>query len=169
MDVKEIGDEERLDVEEALAAADWVKPHLHYERGRVLAKEVRRLRAILCAIDPAAIKREEQEKYANVFNWLLGEDGDFPPSEPGRRYNWRGELKTRLATILQSSPADQGPAQNIDKVGGDRLAVEVAKLIERGVIDSRSPVADALLNYATGVFFGPVKVAKPARKYKARV
>lgn len=34
-----------------------------------------------------------------------------------------------------------------DKIGADRLADEVAVLVKRGVIDSRSPAADALLDY----------------------
>jgi len=39
------------------------------------------------------------------------------------------------------------PERPFDKRAADALANEVAKLIERGVIDSRSPAADALLDY----------------------
>lgn len=36
----------------------------------------------------------------------------------------------------------------------DALAIEVAKLIRDKIIDSRSPAADALLDYKGGKFFG---------------
>jgi hypothetical protein len=42
-----------------------------------------------------------------------------------------------------------------DKSAADALAVEVEKLIERKIIDSRSPAADALLNYRDGKIQGP--------------
>lgn len=46
------------------------------------------------------IRRECAGKYESIFKWLLGEDGDFPESVPGHRYNWRGELRIRLAAIM---------------------------------------------------------------------
>lgn len=34
-----------------------------------------------------------------IFRWLLGEDGDFPESQPGRRYGFRTELRARLRSV----------------------------------------------------------------------
>lgn len=39
------------------------------------------------------------------------------------------------------------PAINFDQIGADRLADEVAALVSGGKLDSRSPAADALLDY----------------------
>lgn len=43
--------------------------------------------------------------------------------------------------------AKENSALKYKTLGADRLADEVAALVTRGVIDSRSPVADALLDY----------------------
>lgn len=40
-----------------------------------------------------------EKKYQSIFAWLLGEEGDFPESEPGKRYGFRSELRKRLAII----------------------------------------------------------------------
>lgn len=45
-----------------------------------------------------AIEKTEK-KYAEIFNWLLGESDDFPRSEPGKRYGFRTELRQRLSLI----------------------------------------------------------------------
>lgn len=45
-----------------------------------------------------AIEKTEK-KYAEIFSWLLGESGDFPRSEPGKRYGFRTELRQRLSLI----------------------------------------------------------------------
>lgn len=37
--------------------------------------------------------------YDEIFKWLLGESGDFPRSEPGKRYGFRTELRARLANL----------------------------------------------------------------------
>ena len=42
-----------------------------------------------------------------------------------------------------------------DKRAADHLADEVAKLVERKVIDARSPAADALLDYRDPPFGDP--------------
>jgi hypothetical protein len=59
------------------------------------------------------------------------------------------------------APAE-GTLTAFDKAGADRLAVEVEKLIERHVIDSRSPAADALLDYRDGNIQGPHLTEEPA-------
>lgn len=51
-----------------------------------------------------------------------------------------------LETALQSARAAL-PESPFDKIGADRLADEVAVLIQRRIIDARSPTADALLDY----------------------
>ena len=53
----------------------------------------------------AYITKREQ-KYQEIFTWLLGENGEFPESEKGKRYNWRPELRNRLKA-LQNSQADE--------------------------------------------------------------
>lgn len=35
-------------------------------------------------------------KETEIFNWLLGLGGDFPASEPGKRYGFRTELRKKL-------------------------------------------------------------------------
>lgn len=35
-------------------------------------------------------------KETEIFNWLLGLSGDFPPSEPEKRYGFRSELRKKL-------------------------------------------------------------------------
>jgi hypothetical protein len=40
-----------------------------------------------------------KEKYDPIFKWLLGENGDFPESEQGKRYNFRTELRKRLQLL----------------------------------------------------------------------
>lgn len=42
---------------------------------------------------------EANAKHDEIYKWLLGESGDFPLSEPGKRYNWRTELRRRLAEL----------------------------------------------------------------------
>lgn len=45
------------------------------------------------------IVEEVEQQYDDIFSWLLGENGDFPISEKGKRYNWRSELRQRLSTL----------------------------------------------------------------------
>lgn len=64
---------------------------------------------------------------------------------------WRAE-GWEIEPIYDLSSPDAAPsvaesARPFDKIGADRLADEVAALITRGVLDQRSPVADALLDY----------------------
>ncbi len=54
---------------------------------------------LLSLRDEVIALREQVDRQKAVFQWLLGEDGDFPQSEPGHRYNWRIELRKRLAAI----------------------------------------------------------------------
>lgn len=46
--------------------------------------------------------RAENEKHQEIFSWLLGENGEFPESTPGKRYGFRTELRKRLAQSLLS-------------------------------------------------------------------
>lgn len=41
----------------------------------------------------------ERQRYDEIFKWLLGETGEFPHSVKGARYNWRSELRNRLAQL----------------------------------------------------------------------
>lgn len=45
--------------------------------------------------------KEIDRQYDDIFKWLLGENGDFLQSEPGKRYNWRSELRKRLQALKQ--------------------------------------------------------------------
>lgn len=47
-----------------------------------------------------AAMETERKQYDEIFKWLLGESGDFPESLPGTRYNWRPELRKRLAELV---------------------------------------------------------------------
>ena len=56
------------------------------------------------------------------------------------------EARTRIATLEEQ-------LVNVpywDAIGADRLAREVKALVDRGVIDSRSPAGDAWLDYEEG-------------------
>lgn len=66
-------------------------------------------------------------------------------------------LNEALDTIAftAADPGEREPLVTWDKRAADALAVEVEKLIERKVIDSRSPAADALLDYRDGKIQGP--------------
>lgn len=44
-----------------------------------------------------------EKTYDHIFKWLLGENGDFPESEPGKRYNFRTELRKRLQLLSNLS------------------------------------------------------------------
>jgi len=68
-------------------------------RGRILAS--RKLRSDL------ATARAERNEHLEIFAWLLGESGEFPESKPGARYNFRSELRKRLAA---ASPEPIRPA-----------------------------------------------------------
>lgn len=46
-----------------------------------------------------ATAEAEEKKYNEIFSWLLGENGDFPVSVPGNRYNFRTELRQRIADL----------------------------------------------------------------------
>jgi hypothetical protein len=50
-------------------------------------------------------------------------------------------------SLHSRAASSSGEAHVFDKRGADALAREVQRLIDRGVIDSRSPAADALLDY----------------------
>ena len=53
-----------------------------------------------------------------------------------------------------------------DKIAADKLAYECSRLIDRGVLDSRSGVADALLNYLNvGGLGGPSTVPQWQEEY----
>lgn len=45
--------------------------------------------------------REQEAKHQEIYSWLLGENGIFPISEAGRRYNWRDELKKRISELTK--------------------------------------------------------------------
>lgn len=67
------------------------------------------------------------------------------PSDDAReRERLRGENER-----LWEENADlrRRPLRTFDQLGADRLADEVAVLVHRRVVDARSPVADALLDY----------------------
>lgn len=40
-------------------------------------------------------------KHESIFKWLLGEEGNFPLSEPGKRYNFHTELREKLKAISE--------------------------------------------------------------------
>jgi len=65
---------------------------------------------------------------------------------------WWEELADNLAilSLPMKTAQPRDPGDRLDKVGADRLAEEVEVLIERKVIGSRSPAADALLDYREG-------------------
>jgi hypothetical protein len=56
-------------------------------------------------------------------------------------------LRDEVTAARASRSAPPAPARFFDKRAADVLACEVQRLIERKVIDSRSPAADALLDY----------------------
>jgi hypothetical protein len=58
------------------------------------------LKDTLSTIEPDEIRRECDAKYEPIFRWLFGEEGDFPESKPGHRYNWRKQLREKLAAIV---------------------------------------------------------------------
>ena len=59
-----------------------------------------------------ATARAETLEARRIFAWLLGEEGEFPTSEPGRRYGFRSPLreKLRAAGIEPASPEPIRPA-----------------------------------------------------------
>jgi hypothetical protein len=67
------------------------------------------------------------------------------------------EIDEALAALSQGADERTAVAP-FDERSADRIATEVARLIERQIIDSRSPAADALLDYKGGKFYG----AQPA-------
>lgn len=44
------------------------------------------------------------EAHKEIFSWLMGETGSFPPSEAGKRYAFRSELRKRLAMLDEQEP-----------------------------------------------------------------
>jgi hypothetical protein len=83
-----------------------------------------------------------------VHEWLQHDVDDFTQSCIADRGD---PLIARIAAALQE--AAESPASNAghagarDKSAADKLADEVAVLVRRGIIDSRSAAADALLDY----------------------
>lgn len=71
----------------------------------------------------------------------------------GERLHWRQEAERMQeveqgeATPVEAPGAEQGWRSPMLKRAADALADEVAALVRRRVIDSRSPAADALLDY----------------------
>ncbi len=43
--------------------------------------------------------REREKKYADIFSWLQGLNGDFPDLSQKPHYSFRTELRKRLASI----------------------------------------------------------------------
>lgn len=43
-----------------------------------------------------AAERKAEAVHLENYRWLLGLGDDFPQSEPGKRYNWRPELRKRI-------------------------------------------------------------------------
>lgn len=58
----------------------------------------------LCLGSTLSSLRAEHDAHASIFRWLLGEEGEFPESLPGRRYNFRTELRARLKSLENSDP-----------------------------------------------------------------
>jgi len=97
----------------------------------------------------------------------LGRPGDpIPPSHFLANYMGREIKKLFDEYAARPAPtAERGLRGNaMDDHQADILAVQVARLIERHVIDSRSPAADALLDYKGGRFYGPTAIATPESK-----
>lgn len=70
---------------------------------------------------------------------------------------WAGQRKDPRGRTPVAAPA--GSASPFDKRGADRLAYECARAVTGGKIDSRHPIADALLDYLDiGCVGGPSTV-----------
>jgi hypothetical protein len=69
---------------------------------------------------------------------------------------------TRNGSATEPATPAPSAAEPFDKRGADRLAREAAALIRRGVVGSRSPLADALLDYAPGLCDSTALAVAPA-------
>lgn len=63
-----------------------------------------RLAQINTSLIADEVRKVVEKTYDPIFKWLLGENGDFPESEPGKRYNFRTELRKRLQLLSNLSP-----------------------------------------------------------------
>lgn len=51
------------------------------------------------AIESLLVERESN--HVEIYKWLLGYY-DFPESQPGKRYNWRTELRAKLPEHIKA-------------------------------------------------------------------
>lgn len=83
--------------QDALDEIDEVlRLYMHLSLNANSASLSRYRRLAKAKINKLMISREEVEP---IFKWLLGESGDFPVSEKGKRYNWRAELRSKLKRL----------------------------------------------------------------------
>ena len=48
------------------------------------------------------VVEQEKEKYKEIFEWLLGEKGDFPDLSQKPHYSFRTELRERLKGLINN-------------------------------------------------------------------
>ena len=80
-----------------------------------------------------------------------------------------GGTPTIVMDGLAVQPRTSEATQPRDRIGADRLAAAVARLVSNRAIDARSEAADALLDYLdVGGVGGPPDVPTWLRRYEAR-
>jgi hypothetical protein len=71
-------------------------------------------------------RSQSEDAVISIFRWLLGEEGEFPESLPGKRYGFRSELRKRLEEAgigleyegaAQSAPPAQTPEELAKQYG----------------------------------------------------
>lgn len=55
-------------------------------------------------------QKEAEEIHDEIYTWLLGLGGDFPQSEPGKRYNWRSQLREKIPKDMLYSINRKSPS-----------------------------------------------------------
>lgn len=127
-----------------------------------------RLRAELAALSQlsAPAVAEEREAAINAFRMdeldavMVSVDKWFDDGDPRLKNNPATRAadarEIALRAIEAQHPAgEERQPMPFDAASADEMARQIAGLIERHVIDSRSPAADALLGYRGGLFYGP--------------
>lgn len=59
------------------------------------------------AAETLKAREEVEQKYADIFAWLLGEKGDFPNVTDKPHYSFRTELRKRLSTLSEGGEDNQ--------------------------------------------------------------
>jgi len=123
-------DERRAELKEAMELQAVLSES---ERGEASGEEIR-------YVGPGALTKEQIDIHI-IRRYLDTAPRKSITDKEGRRLAISS--LDRLSALLASRPQPK----KSDPRGADRLAREVARLIERRVIDGRSPAADALLAY----------------------